>query len=304
MKPLSPWVFALGAMAALPAWCLDVSNVAVWVCDSGNCANGAGRARSAVTNVAYEGQWSGGKSIAGQPYQLTHAAAPGRTWKAVFGPSGLQESGDMLFGLGATRALPVFSGSYAHVDHPFAQQKVAVPRRGQLDNGLGFVFSGRFEYLPAKITLHTRLISGAYIFFGTVTDTEDNSKETGLFLTDAGPNGMVPRFQKANAAFLAKLQQRYQEELAEGKVVMAEQEASRQWREVIGVIAKLGVAVATGGLSQAGQALAGETAMGLMNNMLQNQDSKLSVEDATNKAIEQVAAGDEEGRRELRAAVK
>jgi hypothetical protein len=288
------------AIAAAPGWCIEVGDPRIYTCEAGDCTNGFGKARSAVTNVLYEGTWSGGKSIAGQTYQLSHPASE-RVYKATFAANGLQDSGDLLFGGGLmSRALPVFTGSYAHVDHPFAQRKVAVPRRGQLDTGLGFVYAGRFEYLPAKVTLHTRLVSGSYVFFGTVTDTEDDSKETGLFLTDVQANGMAPRFQKANAAFLAKLQQRYQEELEAGKVFIAEQEASMRWREALAVIGKLGMALATAGVSQAVQGLASEAAMNVMNNMLKSADGKLTAEDATNQAIEQVAASDDEARRQLR----
>jgi hypothetical protein len=305
MSAPARWIVALAFSSALPALALDVGDVRAWVCESGNCANGSGKARSAISNVLYEGTWSGGKSIAGQTYQLTHPAAAGRVFKATFSTEGLQDSGDMVFGGGVTsRAVPVFSGSYAHIDHPFAQRKVAVPRRGQLDTGLGFVYSGRFEYLPAKSTLHSQLVSGTYIFFGTVTDTEDNSKETGLFLTDVQPNGMSPRFQKANAAYLANLQKRYQQELAEGKAFMAEQEASMRWREALGFIGKLATGIATAGVSQAVQTLAGETAMNVMNSMLRSDNSKLTAEDATNRAIEQVAASDDEARRQLRGFLK
>lgn len=305
MSSLLRWAVLLVAAAAAPVWCLEVGDARIYTCEAGDCINGAGKARSAVTNVLYEGTWSGGKSIAGQSYQLTHPAAAGRVFKASFAPDGLQDGGDMVFGGGVTgRAVPVFTGSYAHVDHPFAQRKVAVPRRGRLDTGLGFVYAGRFEYLPAKSTLHSRLVSGTYVFFGTVTDTEDDSRETGLFISDVQPNGMVPRFQKANAAFLANLQKRYHEELAEGKAFIAEQEASMRWREALAVIGKFGMALATAGVSQAAQGLASEAAMSVMNNMLQSADGKLTAEDATNKAIEQVAASDDEARRQLRGMLK
>lgn len=291
-------------LLAGPAWSLDVSNRGYYVCESGDCSNGVGKARSVVTGVLYSGTWQGGKTIAGRPYELSHPAQPQQTYKAVYGPTGLQESGDMLFGLGATgRSLPVFTGSYEAIDHPFAQFKIAVPKRGQLDTGRGYRYQGRFEYLPSKDTLHSRLVSGTYIFFGTVTDVDDGTKETGLFVSNEQPNGMVPAFHKANAVFLVSLQRKYQADLELGKAVIAEQESSRRWREVLAVIGKIAFAVASGGTSTAVQGLASETAMNLVSTMLKSDDTKLTTDDATNQAIEQLASTDSEAVKELRGVI-
>ena len=295
---------ALG-LAALPASALNGGEVRLFTCEKGNCQNGQGSARSAVTQVLFEGPWRNGQSVPGETYTLSHPVRPDQRYHATYAADGLQDSGEMLFGLGVMgRALPVFSGTYAHVTHPFAKMQVGVPKRGQLDTGLGVVYSGRFEYLPGKSTMNSNIVEGTYIFFGTVIDTEDDSRETGLFLSDEQPNGMAPRFSKANATFLAKLQGQYQKDLEWAKGEFAEREASMRWREALAVVGKLTMALATGGVSAVKQSIASEAAMNLVSGMMKNDDSKISVEDATNKAIQEAAAGDESAAEQLRSATK
>lgn len=293
--------FACALLLAVPAWGLDVSSPHWYVCESGDCANGAGKARAVASGVLFSGTWRGGKSIAGQTYTLSHPARPDQTYQAVYDAQGLQVSGNMLFGLGVTgRNLPTYTGTYAHIDHPFAQFKIAVPRQGVLDTARGYRMQGRFEYLPSKDTLQSRMVSGTYIFFGTVTDVDDDSVETGLFLSNAQPNGMVPTFHKANAAYLANLQKKYQQDLAVGKAMIAEEESSRRWREVLGVVGRLTMALTTGDVSSAVKGLAAETAMNVVSNALKGDDTQLTAEDATNQAIGQLAAGDDGAAQELR----
>lgn len=292
---------SLSLLLATPAWSLDVSSPHWYECASGDCVNGVGKARMLVSGVLFSGPWRGGKSIAGQSYALSHPAKADKTYQAVYDAQGLQVSGDMLFGLGATgRGLPVFTGTYAHIDHPFAQFKIAVPKRGLLDTARGYRMQGRFEYLPSKDTLQSRLVSGTYIFFGTLTDVDDDSVETGLFITNAQPNGMAPAFHKANASFLAKLQSKYQQDLAIGKAMIAEEESSKRWREVLGVVGRLAMALTTGDVSSAVKGLAAETAMNVVSNALKGDDSQLTAEDVTNQAIGQLASNDDGAARELR----
>lgn len=288
-------------LLAAPAWGLDVSSPHWYVCESGDCANGVGNARAVVSGVLFSGPWRGGKSIAGQPYNLSHPAKTDQSYQAVYDAQGLQVSGDMLFGLGVTgRNLPVYTGTYAHIDHPFAQFKIAVPRQGVLDTARGYRMQGRFEYLPSKGTLQSRLVSGTYIFFGTVTDVDDGSVETGLFISNAQPNGMVPAFHKANAGYLANLQKKYQQDLEIGKAMIAEEESSKRWREVLGVVGRLTMALASGDVSSAVKGLAAETAMDVVSNALKGNDMQLTADDATNQAIGQLAAGDDGAAKELR----
>jgi len=291
-------------LAALPALALNGGDERIYSCEKGNCSNGQGSARSAVTQVLVEGTWRNGQSIAGETYTLSHPIRPEQRYRATYAPDGLQDGGDMLFFPRSGRALSVFSGSYAHVDHPFGKIKVAVPKRGQLDTGMGIQYGGRFEYLPSKSTMNAGAAMGTYIFFGTVIDSEEGTQESGLYLTDEQFNGMAPLFRKANAAYLTKLQRKYQEDLQQAKVEFAEREASMRWREALAVVGKIAMGLATGGLSAAAQGLASETAMNLVSGMLNSDDGKASIEDATNQAIEQVAAGDEKAAEQLRGLVQ
>jgi hypothetical protein len=289
----------------LPGWALHAGEVRIYVCEQGSCDNGQGAARSTVTKVLYEGLWRNGHSVPGETYTLTHPVQPGKQYRATFAANGLQDSGDMVFGAGIRgRALPVFSGQYAHVDHPFAKMKVAVPKRGQLDDGMGMQYIGRFEYLPGKSTLNSILVMGTYIFFGTVVDTEDGTKETGLYIGNEQINGMAPQFYKANAGFLAKLQQKYQDDLQVAKVVFAERESSARWREALAVVGKITMALATGGASAAVTSLAGETAMNLVGGMMKGDDASLTVDDATNLALQRAAGEDTAAADQLRGILK
>lgn len=298
-------IAALAGLAALPAWALNGGDERIYTCEQGSCSNGQGSARSAITHVLIEGPWRNGQSIAGESYTLSHPVRPDKRYRATYAPNGLQDSGDMLFRpVLAGRALAVYSGSYAHVDHPFGKIKVAVPKRGLLDNGLGMQYSGRFEYLPGRSTMSSGLAMGTYIFFGTVVDTEDGGKESGLYLSNEQANSFSPTFFRANAAFLAKLQRKYQQDLEIAKVEFAEQEASMRWRQALAVVGKIAMGLATGGTSAALQGLASETAMNLVSGMLKGDDAQLSVEDATNKAIQQAAGGDEAAAKDLRGIVQ
>jgi hypothetical protein len=291
---------ALGTGAAAPAWALDVTQYGYFTCESGDCVNGGGQVRQNLTGVRYQGPWSGGHSVPGQIYQITHPAAPEHVYRATFGPDGLQDAGDLVFGAASAHSVAVFSGSYAHIDHPFAGRKIAVPKRGRLDTGLGFVYQGRFEFLPAKTSMGN-VFYGTYIFFGTLTDTEENTKETGLYLTDAQSLGSIPRFQKANAGFLAKLQARYRQDTAQARPA---QDDSARLGASLAAVNRVARGVDRPDVSPEVQAAAGDVAMNVMTRALKGEDGKLSAEDATIRAIEQAASNDDQARRELRGLLK
>lgn len=307
MKPrvLSSLVAGVLLAAGTPAaQALDGGDVRVFICDSGDCTNGRGTARSVVSKLSYTGNWRNGKSVAGETYDITHPLTPGVTYHATYAANGLQDSGDMVFGNVFTgRHVPVYVGSYAHVDNPFAKMQVPVPKRGRLDMGQGIVYTGRFEYLPSKSTMNSGLVQGVYIFFGTVTDTEDETSETGLFVTDVQMHSARPTFFKANASYLVKLQKRYQEELSLARTEFAERESSERWRGALGVVGRFALALATGDLSSALKGAVNEAAMNLVSGMLKSDDSKASVEDVTNQAIQSAAAGDAGAEKQLQGIV-
>jgi hypothetical protein len=283
------------AVGALPARAVDGGDERVFVCDSGNCQNGRGTARSVVSKVSYTGNWRNGKSVPGETYELTHPLGKGVVYHATYAANGLQDSGDMLFGnIFTGRNLPVYVGSFAHVDNAFAKMQVPVPKRGRLDMGQGVVYTGRFEYLPSKSTMNSGVVQGVYIFFGTMTDAEDETSETGLFVTDVQMHSAPPAFFKANANYLMRLQKRYQEELSQAKVEFAERESSDRWRSALAVVGRFAFAFAGGGnVSSALRGAANDAAMNLVSGMLKGDDAKISIEDATNQAIQSATAGDE-----------
>jgi hypothetical protein len=290
----------VSALAVAPTWALDVTQYGVFTCDVGDCVNGGGRARETLTGTVYEGPWSGGNTIPGQVYRVTHPAAPDRSFKATFGPDGLQDGGDMVFGGVSQRSLAVFSGTYAHIDHP-SGKKVAVMKRGRLDNGLGFVYQGRFEFLPAKASIG-HVMFGTYIFFGSVIDTEENTKETGLYVTDAQLFGSAPHFQKANPAFLANLQSRYREEMGGGRG--GSPDSAERMGKHLAIVDKIATGISKPGVSASVEGVAADAAMSVMTDTIKNDDSKLSAEDATIRAIERAASNDDEARRQVRALLK
>lgn len=290
----------LAAASALPAHALDGGDPRVFVCDVGNCTNGRGTARSVISRLSYTGTWRDGKSVPGETYDITHVLAPGKTFHATYAANGLQDSGDMVFGNVITgRHLPVYVGTYAHVAHPFAKTQVPVPKRGRLDMGQGVVYTGRFEYLPSKSTMSSGMVQGVYIFFGTVTDSEDDTRETGLYVTDVQMHAVPPVFFKANASYLARLQKRYAEEVSLAKAEIADRESSEKWKSVLGIVARFALAAATGNISSAVRGAVNDAAMNLVSDMLTNADPKVNLEDATNQAIQTATAGDTGTAKEL-----
>jgi hypothetical protein len=285
-------------LAAAPARALHGGDERLFKCERGDCQNGQGGARSYLTSVLFEGSWRGGHTVPGESYRLSHPVKPGSHWKAVYADNGLQDSGDMLFGLGLRgRALPVFSGSFAHVEHPFARMRVAVPRRGQLDDGNGYLYQGRFEYLPARNTMNSNLVEGTYIFFGTVVDTEENRRETGLWVSNVQPNGLAPMFHKADPGFLMAMQRRHQKDLQIADVEFAERAERQRWMDALAVVGRITMTLASGGVSAARRELvtevAGEVTMNLLGAVLAKPAAGQSVADATKQAIQKTAGGDE-----------
>lgn len=301
-RPPAVWLAALLAATSAPvAHALDGGDNRVFICDVGSCTNGRGTARSVISKLSYTGNWRDGKSVPGETYDITHVLAPGVTYHATYAANGLQDSGDMVFGNVITgRHLPVFVGTYAHVAHPFAKTQVPVPKRGRLDMAQGVVYTGRFEYLPSKSTMSSGMVQGVYIFFGTVSDSEEDTRETGLYVTDVQMHNTPPVFFKANASYLARLQKRYAEEVSLAKSEIADRESSDRWKSVLGVVARFALAAATGDLSSAVKGAINDAAMTLVSDMLTNADPKVNLEDATNQAIQMATAGDAGAAKELR----
>lgn len=288
-------------LAAGSASGIGVRENSVYTCVAGDCVNGVGTARNLGDRVEYTGAWAAGGSIAGQSYEVRHPIKPGRVYRAVFDASGLQVGGDMLFKAGGLsgRSVPVFNGSYAHVNHPFARKVVAVPREGVLDDSdRGYIYEGRFDYLPSKDALGHTLFFGTYIFVGKVTDVDDGSVETGLFITDAQPNQMEPSFAPANETYLANLQRKYQQDLAGSQAAIAalqqRERAGASWDAVLGFVGQLAQLAAGDAISSNARGLAQEAAMTMVTDMLAGNPVSMAPKDITARLVAQPEYGGDE----------
>lgn len=256
-------------LAALPALALDVSDRARFECKQGNCINGPGVVWDAVLSVYMHGNWSNGKTIPGATYTLTAPIAPGRQFKQVYGQDGMLDSGEQPRTLGATGGvMPVFRGTYGRTTHAFLRQRISVITQGVYDTGVGIEYRGRFEYLSAKSGMRTGWASGYFIFYGDRIDTEEDEKETGLYISDETPGGAQVRFVKADPSYLAVLQRKYQSDMALAQGEFQEQEAEKKWRSALSVIGNVAFALAAGNGGMGGMGgggdFSGTLAAGLM----------------------------------------
>ncbi|MBU0589880.1 MAG: hypothetical protein KJ852_13230 [Gammaproteobacteria bacterium] len=301
---------------------LNVNDPRRFECRQGSCLNGSGVAWDAALSVNMQGNWRNGNTIPGETYVVTLPIAPNKQFKQVYGQDGLLESGDMPRSLGVFNAvIPAFRGSYGRYTHAFLRQTVAVIRQGVYDTGLGIEYRGRFEYLAAKSGMTSGWGSGFYVFYGDRLDTEENEKESGLFISDETPGGARVRFVKADPSYLAVMQKKYQQDMEIAKGDFAQQESEQKWRSALAVIGKVAFSLAAansdmggnlmsgggsggGGLTGltglAGQIggseggnLAGNIAMGLVSGMF-NQGGGFNVKDLATQTIGSVAGGNQQ----------
>lgn len=283
MKKNYIWFFtALCFLSAPLAQALDVSDAGRFKCVSGDCQNGTGAAYDLIQSQTIEGAWQNGNTIPGQRYMVSHPMIKGK-FEQFYGKDGLLEKGTMIRGLGALNSVPVFTGTFGRVDHPFVKARLAVPLEGVYKAGNGIEYHGRFQYLPAKNLSNKALgvtqdflPEGNFIFFGKMVDLEDGTKETGLFVSrNAVPGGTPILFMKAQPDYMAVLQEQYQRDTYGLDTSIKQQETRSQdsggmWKTVFSVLGE--VAKVVPGMDNIGGAIAKNigASAGLSNNAVNN----------------------------------
>lgn len=268
------------------ATALDVSDPRRYTCREGDCANGEGVVHDAYLQVTMKGRFAGGATIPGIRYTVTSLLSPERKFSQVYGKDGLLSEGEQPRTVAFLGTIPFFKGTYVRVNHPFVRLPMPVLRKGVYDTGTGFEYRGRFEFLPAKSGIHTHVASGYYIFFGDKVDTEDNETETGLYVSDETLVGMPVRFSKAQPAYLAQMQMKYQRDLEIAKEDWREIESERKWRAAIGMVMRIAFAAAG---SNGGNNLGADIAMEVVSSMFngsQNEEVKDIAKHAVDAAVQ------------------
>lgn len=283
-------------LVATSAAALDVTDPNRFTCRQGNCVNGQGTAWDMILSVAMKGVFRNGQTIPGETYTLTVPRAPGKTYRQVYGANGLLAEGDMPRTLGGMgEAIPYFSGEYQTIRHAFMRDNVAVIKRGVYYTGIGIEYRGRFEYLAARSGIHSGIASGYYIFYGDKIDTEEDEKETGLFISDEILAATPVRFIKATPSYLAHLQRQYLQELELAKSDFAEKDAEKKWRTALAIIGRVSMALAGGGLGGnggGGGGLGGDIAMNIVSGLMDSGSSGVNVQDLALQTVGSLVTGD------------
>ena len=283
---------ALAGLAGAAA-AMDVSDAGRYVCKQGDCRNGQGMVWDAYLSLTIRGNWSNGNTIPGMTYELVSPMEPTRKFKQVYGADGLLASGQQPRPVGGNGKVAWFDGTYVRLQHPFMRMPLPVIKQGLYDTGFGIEYRGNFEYLPAKSGMSTGIGSGYYIFYGDKIDTEENEKESGLFISDENLAGTPVRWVKADPSYLAVMQQRYQRDMSLATVDFKQQEAEKKWRTALAIIGKVALALAgsSGGVGGGGNGIGGDMAMNLVSSMF-NNGGTLDLKDLALQAVGSAVVGD------------
>lgn len=238
---------ALGWVGAASA--LDVSRTDFYPCEQGNCVNGYGVVRDVVYSKWIEGNWRAAQTIPGERYLVSHPQTRGKKYEQYYGADGLIERGTTLRVLGTTgRSVPMFTGTYTRIDHPFMRQRIATPQEGVYTLGNGLEYRGQFDYLPVKGYQAGQITMGHFIFFGEKVDTEDDTRETGLFVSDTSvSSGAVIRFVKARPDYMVVLQQQFQRDQMMAADDFQQQERDKAWRTAFAILGQVALGMAGSG---------------------------------------------------------
>ncbi|MGA0571899.1 hypothetical protein ACO2Q9_14375 [Variovorax sp. VNK109] len=253
---------------------LDVNNTDFYPCVQGDCRNGWGVVKMAVFNMFIEGNWRNGNTIPGDKYLVSHALARDRKYEQYYGEDGMQDRGANIRALGAPgTSFPVFTGTYSRVDHPFMRQRLAVFQEGTYALGNGIEFRGRFDYLPSRGGEAGRITTGHFIFFGDKVDTEDNTVETGLYVsTTEISSGAMIRFVKARPDYMLVLQQQYQKEQMLAADDFAQQDREKSWRMAFAILGEVAMGMAnaraSSGFGGGGSSSGNKFAMDMIGGMM------------------------------------
>ena len=291
MHRLRPLAFALLPLLAPPAHALNIADVRYYTCVRGDCANGEGTVREALSDTLISGRWRGGQTVAGERYLTAPALQPNKTFAQYYGSDGLLERGTQLRVIAAGHLIPRFTGSFGRLDHPFYRRTIAVPGEGVYDTGTGIEYRGRFEYIPLKG--HEAGVdpvgTGNFIFHGDKVDTEDNEKSSGLFIGFAVANSKI-FFQPARADYLSLLQEQYRRDLDLAQGDFRKQENEAMWRAALSVIAEVALVAAGSGGNFGGGGGSNRFAVELVNNLItssqeNNGDAGAVIVDVAAKAL-------------------
>ncbi len=227
------------------AHALDISNADFYRCVQGDCRNGLGTVHDMYQNQMLEGSWQNSQTIPGQRYLVSHPLTKGKKYEQFYGADGLMDRGSQIRGFGAMNIVPVFTGTYGRIDHAFMRARLAAPYEGVYAMGNGIEFRGRFDYMPAKGMEAGRLTMGHIIFYGDKVDLEDNSKETGLFVSNSAVvGGGVVVFMPARPDYMALLQQQYQRDLQIAVGDFKQQESEKAWRTAFAILGQVALTMA------------------------------------------------------------
>ena len=247
---------------------LDISNADFYRCVQGDCRNGQGIVHDMYQNQMLEGVWQNSKTIPGQRYLVSHPLTKGKKYEQFYGADGLMDRGSQIRGFGAMNIVPVFTGSFGRLDHAFMRARLAVPYEGVYALGNGIEFRGRFDYMPAKGMEAGRITMGHIIFYGDKVDLEDNSKETGLFVSNSAVvGGGVVMFMPARPDYMALLQQQYHRDLQLAESDFKQQESEKAWRTAFAILGQVALTMAGssgGGGGSSGNRFAMDLVSGLM----------------------------------------
>lgn len=252
------------------AHALDISNADFYRCVQGDCRNGQGTVHDMYQNQMIEGVWQNSQTIPGQRYLVSHPLTKGKKYEQFYGADGLMDRGSQIRGFGAMNIVPVFTGSFGRMDHAFMRARLAVPYEGVYALGNGIEYRGRFDYMPAKGTEAGRITMGHFIFYGDKVDLEDNTKETGLFVSNSAVvGGGVVMFTPARPDYMALLQQQYHRDLQIAQDDFKQQESEKVWRTAFAILGQVALTMAGssgGGGGSSGNRFAMDLVSGLMKN--------------------------------------
>ena len=274
------------------ALAMDVSNPEWYACQAGDCLNGRGSVLEHYTGIVYTGTWQGGQTVPGTRYTIQHKNLPGKTFEQTYGSDGLLASGTMLRTITAFGTVGIFTGSFTGIDHPFVRRRVAVPKEGTYDTGNGFEYRGRFDYLPAKEpSSNNSMVYGYFVFYGDKVDTEDGSKETGLFISERAIGGRTLLFSRADPSYLVLLRTNQTRDLAIAQEEIASEESKRKFMMAMKLITDVGMAMQG---NKFGGGLTGgrnDFAVGLVSDLIQGKDIGQSVTDLALSKVTKIGGG-------------
>ncbi|MBC8040052.1 MAG: hypothetical protein H7Y06_05880, partial [Opitutaceae bacterium] len=234
-----------GAVSAL-----EVSNAAYYRLVEGSVTQGRGVVFDVMQGSYIEGVWSGGRTIPGEVYLVSHPSARAKKYEITFGADGFPAKGTQLRGLGNMgKVVPFYQGTFKKMYHPFMRGEVGVLHEGVYDTGLGIEYRGVFEYMPAKGMVTGMITTGYFIFYGEKVDREEETKETGLYVSENTPAGTPIRFSQADPSYLTVLQQQYQQDMQIAAGDFKKERVKQNWVKAFSVLYEVSQVMNGGGLS-------------------------------------------------------